>query len=38
MSMDKLDTNLDTSEAKNIVELKFTDDVVKACGYQYKLI
>ena len=38
MTTDKFDTNLETAEAKNIVELKFTDDVVKACEYQYKLI
>ena len=38
MTTDKFYTNLETAEAKNIVELKFTDDVVKACEYQYKLI
>tara|TARA_B110000467_G_scaffold132840_1_gene128308 strand:+ start:41 stop:175 length:135 start_codon:yes stop_codon:yes gene_type:complete len=38
MTTDKLDTNLETAEVKNTVELKFTDDVVKAFEYQYKLI
>ena len=38
MTTDKLGTGLVTDSTKNIEELKFTDDVVKACEYQYKLI
>ena len=38
MTTDKLDINLETADVKNIFELKFTDDVVNACEYQYKLI